>query len=232
MKQEKSRQKIAHMFDQIAEQYDRGNRLLSLGQDRRWRQRMRRYLPTSDHPCIVDLACGTGDQIGAFTGINARFIGLDISVEMLKIARKKFSHVKNIEWMLGSALATPLDDAVADLVTISFGIRNVSDPQRCLTEMARLLKPGKKALILEFSHVKQGWLRPLIDLYLHKIVPWLGERLTKRRDAYTYLPETIETFPCGEDFIAMMEKAGFINCQQETMNFKAVSLYSGEKPQP
>ncbi len=231
MKQTKSRHKIAQMFDQIAVEYDRTNRYLSLGQDFRWRKSLKKYLPQKESLVVVDLACGTGNQIAAIDQPNIKFYGIDISKEMLKIAKKKLGDNDRIELMIGSALQIPLDDEVADAVTISFGIRNVSDPARCLMEILRVLKPGGRILILEFSIPQSNFVRFFSDFYVHKIVPWMGKKITKKQLPYTYLSDTIEEFYSGESFVQLMEDNGFIHTSQKTMNFGTVSLYIGEKPQ-
>ncbi len=229
MKHEKSRHKIAQMFDQIADRYDQTNRFLSLGQDRKWRKKLIKYLPKLDSFFIVDLACGTGDQILALQNVNATFFGLDISMEMLKIARKKFKDNQKVKLMLGSALEVPLDDVCSDVVTMSFGIRNVNDPSLCIREISRILKPAGRALILEFSKPTNPLIRSLSGFYINSIVPWIGTKISKKKLAYSYLPNTIEEFPSGDEFIKMMEDNGLTNCRQVAMNFGTVSLYIGEK---
>lgn len=193
----------------------------------KWRKKTRKYLQKLDNYKIVDLATGTGDQILALKDLPAEFVGIDISKEMLKVAKEKLSNDNRIELMLGSALDIPLDKEVADVVTMSFGIRNVSDPNVCLSEIKRVLKTGGRALIMEFSKPKNTLLRHASSLYINKIVPWLGSRVSK--SAYKYLPETIEDFPCGDEFIKMMEANGLINCRQILLNFGTVTLYIGEK---
>ena len=226
----KSRHKIAQMFDQIADRYDRANRILSLGQDMKWRKKLLQYLPKLDDLHIVDLACGTGDQIIALGEVDAKFFGLDISKEMLKVAKTKLRNDERVELMLGSALDVPLSDECAGAVTMSFGIRNVSDPGLCIQEMSRILQPGGKALILEFSKPKNKFHKQMSDLYINHIVPWVGAKVTKKKATYAYLPETIEDFPSGKAFLEIMEENGLTNTCQVAMNFGTVSLYIGEKP--
>ncbi len=215
------------MFDRIAVKYDRTNRFLSLGQDRKWRKKVQRYLPNLDNFYIVDLACGTGDQIIALQNLNAKFLGIDISKEMLKIAQKKLAQDERVELMLGSALDIPLKDEEVDVVTMSFGIRNVSDPAICVQEISRILQSGGRALILEFSKPENRMIRGASSFYINRVVPWLGSKVSKT--AYQYLPDTIEEFPSGRAFIEIMEENGLTNCRQIPMNFGTVSLYIGEK---
>ncbi len=229
MKQAKSRHKIAQMFDQIAVKYDRNNRLLSLGQDMKWRKSLRKYLPKKESLTILDLACGTGDQMIALSPIKARFYGIDISKEMLKIAREKLKENEQVELLLGSALDIPFDEAFADVVTMSFGIRNVTDPSLCLKEIFRVLKPEGRVLILEFSQPQKRFFRFFSDYYIHRVIPWVGKKIIKSPLPYTYLSDTIEEFPSGDAFLHLMAESGFDNLTQRKMNFGTVSLYIGEK---
>ena len=227
MRHEKSRHKVAQMFDRIAFKYDSMNRFLSLGQDMRWRKKMLKYLPKLDNYKIVDLATGTGDQIIAIKDLPAQFIGIDISKEMLKKAREKLQGDNRVELMLGSALDIPLDNKSTDIVTMSFGIRNVSNPDECIKEMVRILKNNGTALIMEFSKPSNRILRYASSLYINKVVPWIGKKVCQ--SAYKYLPDTIEDFPSSKEFMKIMQDNGLINCRQISLNFGTVSLYIGEK---
>lgn len=227
MTQVKSRHKVAQMFDQIAFRYDQMNRFLSLGQDMKWRKKIQKYLPNLDNYKIVDLACGTGDQIIALKNLDAKFLGIDISKEMLKIAKKKLEDDKRVELMLGSALDIPLEDESANIVTMSFGMRNVSDPVICIQEISRILDKDGVAFILEFSKPENSLIRGVSSFYINRIVPLIGARVSKA--AYQYLPDTIEEFASGREFLDIMEENGLTNCRQIPMNFGTVSLYIGEK---
>lgn len=216
------------MFNQIAKTYDRVNRILSLGQDLRWRRRLARSLPLRPHLEVLDLATGTGDQIGALLesgGSIRRAVGIDVADEMLALARKKFPEV---EFLHADAQALPFAEKSFDAVTISFGIRNVPEPVRALREMHRVLKPRGRALVLEFS-MPSVWVRPMFLLYLRKVLPWLGGVFSREKKAYQYLNRTIEKFPSGEKFCELMKQAGFQTVSCKKMNFGAVSLYIGEK---
>ncbi len=216
------------MFNQISKTYDRVNRILSLGQDLRWRKQVARELPLRAHLDVLDIATGTGDQLGALLQAGCsirRAVGVDLADEMLGLARKKFPQ---IEFLHADAQNLPFADQTFDATTISFGIRNIPDPVQALREMHRVLKPNGKTLVLEFS-LPSRWIRPFFLLYLRKILPWLGGFFSKEKKAYVYLNQTIESFPSGENFCALMREAGFRTVSRKTMNFGAVTLYIGEK---
>lgn len=229
-----NRHQITAMFNRIAHRYDFINRILSFGLDTRWRKKVQRFLPDKEHMTVVDLATGTCDQILALFP-NARIekcIGLDLSTEMLKLGQKKLIEnklEKKVSLELGSALQIPLETNTADCVTISFGIRNVSPIQTCLEESLRVLKPGGKMAILEFSLPQKGFFRPCIIFYLKHILPRIGRLFSKDPIAYAYLQNTISHFPSGSSFIQFMEQAGFRNIQEKRMTFGIVTLYVGEK---
>lgn len=229
-----SRENIAATFDKISASYDKTNSYLSFGLHHWWRRQCERHLPDQNDLTLVDLATGTGDQIIALSKSKkiSSFIGFDIAKEMLHIGRVKIdqrglSNRANLRF--GNALKIPLDDLSCDVTTISFGIRNVSDPLLCLHEMHRILKKGGRAMILEFSLPKNRILRPFILLYLRKILPKIGGFLTKNPNAYHYLNETIEKFPSGDAFCSMMRNAGFKNISSKSMTLGTVTLYIGEK---
>jgi demethylmenaquinone methyltransferase/2-methoxy-6-polyprenyl-1,4-benzoquinol methylase len=231
-----SRKDIWKMFDRIAPRYDLLNRSLSFGRDIAWRKRMRRHVP-SDRPVrVVDLATGTADQIlflldGDLTIQDAR--GYDLSEEMLEVGRKKIrerSLEKQVELFTGDAMASPAETASADVVTISFGIRNVLDVSTALTDMKRILVPGGKVLILECSVPENPIIRFGYLLYFRHILPLLGGLVSGDRKAYKYLNETVETFPFGENFCTLMRDAGFENVFAEPMTFGVATLYVGSRP--
>lgn len=223
------------MFDQISESYDRTNRILSLGNDLRWRKKMANLLPTDKELSILDLATGTADQIITFCKFSShidKIIGIDPSSQMLAIGRKKLAtkpYVDKTQLLEGSALQIPFPDKTFDVVSVSFGVRNFSDPKAGLQEMYRVLQENGKVLILEFSLPAHSWIRYLSLFYLKRLIPWIGKMVTANRVAYEYLSNTIQTFPHGKEFIAMMEDCGFRNTSQKKLSFGMVSIYSGEK---
>ncbi len=231
---EPSRLEIHHMFDEISSSYDRINRILSLGLDRNWRRQAALYLPPKEGLHLLDLATGTADQLIALFEAKAPIesaIGIDLSQEMLLIGEKKVqnkSYGKRIELQIGDALTIPFDDLQFDACTFSFGIRNVKDPLLSLKEIHRILKSEGRCLVLEFS-LPPFPIRPFYLLYLRYLLPWLGNKLSRHKRAYSYLNETIETFPSGNSFLSLMQKAGFTHLQKRQMALGAVTLYVGEK---
>lgn len=214
------------MFDRISSTYDRINRILSFGMDRRWRKKVAEFLPQRPHLQILDLATGTGDQIAALLDHKATFTGIDLSEEMLRLAHKKIG--RRARFVHGNAEELPFENHTFDAATFSFGIRNVNDPHRSLQEIHRVLKQKGRCLILEFS-LPSGPLRRLYLFYLRHILPRIGGLLSRKPDAYRYLNQTIETFPSGKAFCAWMKEAGFASVHTVPMAFGGVTLYVGEK---
>ncbi len=220
-----SRKESWKIFDRISGSYDQINRIVSFGQDRSWRKKCSAYLPPNGK--LLDLATGTGDQIIACLDKVETAIGIDLSFEMLEIAKKKIS-APNVEFKIGDAEKIPFPDAQFDAATFSFGIRNVTDPLTSFKEIFRVLKPRGRCLILEFS-LPPKIIRPFYLFYLRHILPRIGGWISKDPHAYQYLNQTIETFPSGKEFCFLMEKGGFRVIDRKTMALGAVSLYVGEK---
>jgi len=219
------------MFDEISSSYDFVNRVLSFGQDLRWRKKLAKHLPLKPHLQILDLATGTGDQIAALYRAKLsieKVVGIDLSEEMLAIGRKKLKAIPAVTLLKGDAQKLSFVDESFDAASFSFGIRNVSNPSASLEEIYRVLRKRGRCLILEFS-MPSSWIRPFFLFYLRKILPRLGGALSKKRAAYKYLNQTIETFPSGEAFLTLMKNAGFSNLKALPMNFGSVTLYVGEK---
>ena len=226
------------MFDRIAWRYDLLNRMLSLGADVRWRKRMARHLPPGRDLKVLDLATGTADQILMLAHASDRVgasEGMDLSEGMLEIGRRKvkeqgMSHLVTLR--TGDATAIPAADNTCDVVTISFGIRNVENVPRALSEMLRVLKPGGRALILEGSLPANTFLRKLYLLYFRHVLPRVGAWVSGDGGAYAYLNRTVETFPCGEAFCALMRTAGFRDVSFDPRTFGVATIYRGDKPAP
>ncbi len=222
------------MFDRISPNYDRINRILSLGMDRGWRQRTALHLPQIPNLKLLDLASGTGDQLIACLECGASIqsaVGIDLAEEMLQIARgkiKRKTYKDRICFSCADAENLPFADASFDAATFSFGIRNVSDPLRALKQIWRVLNPNGRCLVLEFSLPSQPF-KALHLFYLRQLLPRIGGWLSKNPDAYRYLNRTIETFPYGNAFCSLMETAGFLSLRKIRMACGAVTLYLGEK---
>ena len=223
-----SREESWKIFDTISKTYDRTNRFLSLGMDLRWRKKLINFLPDGENLKILDLATGTGDQAIAFLKSKARInsiVGLDLSKEMLNIARKK---VANIEFIEGDAQNIPFSSNSFHVSSFTFGIRNVPSPISALEEIYRVLKPNGRCLILEFSLPKKPILYFYL-FYLRFILPSIGSLVSKNKEAYRYLNKTIEHFPSGNDFCLLMKGTGFKKVKAIPMNLGTVTLYTGEK---
>lgn len=227
-----SRKQAAEMFDRISKTYDLLNILLSFGIDRYWRWQTAKRFDSSKHTRILDCATGTGDQLFAVlkkakTPVVA--VGIDPAPNMLEIARgKNAKRGLNCEFIVGKADALPFPDATFDLLTMSFGIRNVEDVVHTLREMRRVLSKGGKLLILEFSLPSSKMFRTMHLFYLRKILPRIGKWISGDDAAYTYLANTIATFPHGDSFCSLMKEAGFSQCNYHPMTFGIVNLYVAE----
>ena len=222
------------MFDQIASTYDRINRVLSFGMDRSWRRKVSKSLPLKKNLRILDLATGTGDQLISLFEHGAsiqKVSGIDLSKEMLFLAKEKISqksYQDKVELLSADAQKLPFPDNTFDAATFSFGIRNVPNPLQSLKEIYRTLKPQGKCLILEFSLPPQPIKTPYL-LYLRHILPRIGRLLSKSKSAYTYLNQTIETFPSGSAFATLMKQASFHKITLHPMTLGSVTLYIGTK---
>jgi len=235
--EEPSRREVWRMFDQIAPRYDLLNRLLSGWMDVRWRKRMARHLPAGENLALLDVATGTADQIFSLLGDGQgqvrKATGVDMAEKMLAIGRTKAAHRgldRVVQLRTGDATAIPEADAAYDVATISFGIRNVIDVSAALGEMRRVLRPGGRALILEFSLPSGRFFRPLYLFYLRHVLPVLGGLISGDAKAYRYLNVTIETFPYGEAFCELMRKAGFVNAKANELSLGIATIYQGDRP--
>jgi demethylmenaquinone methyltransferase/2-methoxy-6-polyprenyl-1,4-benzoquinol methylase len=233
---EPSRQQVWEMFDRIAPRYDMLNRLLSFRRDVAWRKRMGKQIPAEGSLRLLDLATGTADQIISLMQTHSRItsaVGVDMSEGMLSYGREKITRLawnNRVVLRTGDAMNVPEPDQVFDVATMSFGIRNVINVTEALREVRRVLKPGGRALILEFSTPSNPLFRPLYFFYLRHILPVLGGLLSGDRTAYRYLNQTIETFPSGKEFCAIMETAGFVNVKAIPLTLGIASIYQGDRP--
>ncbi len=233
-----SREGIWKMFNTISPTYDRVNKVLTFGLDQIWRKKMATFLPLKPDLTILDCATGTGDQIIALMETAPSIqsiIGIDLAEEMLKIGEKKLSkrpYAHQVSFQLASALKIPFPDNHFDCVTISFGIRNVTDVMIAFQEFRRVLKPGGRVLILEGTIPKEKWLRSIHLFYLRYCLPYIGGVISKNIKAYRYLNNTIETFPQGERLNGKLRAAGFINVKENSLLAGAATIYQGDKNAP
>ena len=229
------------MFDTISPRYDLLNRLLSFGLDILWRGQLGRFLSDdaagNRHACsLLDLATGTADVPLTLARRHKNIeyaVGIDLADKMLSIGRAKVARANlahKITLRHGDAGRIPFDADAFDAVTIAFGIRNVADPLQVLREMRRVLKPEGRALVLEFSLPENRILRAPHLFYLRTVVPMIGGFISGHGEAYRYLNQTIERFPFGDAFRAMMEDAGFHNVTARLLLGGIASIYVGEKP--
>ena len=222
------------MFDDISPRYDFLNHLLSLGLDISWRRRLATLLPKREGQRILDVATGTADVLLALIknpNVQACF-GVDMAEKMLAIARAKVARLGFEDRILlqhGDANQIPFNDNTFDATTIAFGIRNMEDPQQVLKEMRRVLNAGGMALVLEFSLPRNPLWRGLHLLYLRNIIPLAGALFSGHYQAYRYLNRTIERFPCGAAFCAVMRDAGFQNVSAHPLLGGIATIYVGEK---
>lgn len=212
---------MAYDFNTIAENYDRMNHMMTCGLDRHWRKRAVRGLQGK----VLDVACGTGDMCVLLAERGVTVTGVDISEEMLAIAKRK---VENVEWGVADAERLPFEDNTFDAVTCAFGVRNFVHLEQGLGEMMRVLKPDGHMVILELATPDSPLIRPFYNIYTKNIIPWLGSRIAGSREAYTYLPESIERFPKGKAFSKIIDHLGGITTERK-LTFGVCRLYTIEK---
>lgn len=202
---------VRQMFSSIATRYDVTNEVMSLGIHRLWRRAAVKHSRAKEGDRVLDCATGTGDLALAFkrkVGASGHVVGTDFCPEMLQSAPGKASEAGlQVDFQVADAMALPFADDSFDVASISFGIRNVDDPVKCLKEMARVVKPGGRVVVLEFGQPR-GFFGALFRVYAKTIMPALGGLLTGNRAAYEYLPRTAAAFPSGEQFLALMDQAG------------------------
>ena len=230
-----SRVGIWKMFDRIAPRYDLLNKILSLGLDGFWRRRAGKYLPERKDLRVLDLATGTGDLLLMLLANHKNIssaVGLDMSPEMLAIAEKKIAGHNlqgSISLVCADITEIPFPENSFDAVTIAFGIRNVSDVNIALSQTYRVLKPGGRVIILEFSLPDNSLMKNLFLLYLRTFVPAVGAIISGDSEAYRYLNKTVETFLSREELCKYMQNAGFISVNAVPITFGTVCIYNGEK---
>ncbi|MDB5006357.1 MAG: bifunctional demethylmenaquinone methyltransferase/2-methoxy-6-polyprenyl,4-benzoquinol methylase [Mucilaginibacter sp.] len=228
------KEQVADMFNNISKTYDFLNHFLSLGIDIIWRKKAINELKKDQPKLILDVATGTGDF--AFEALSIlkpeKIIGVDISQGMLDIAQQKIEKRKlgsKYEVKLGDSEKLPFDADEFDAVTVAYGVRNFENLEIGLADIQRVLKPGGKAVVLEFSKPKVFPVKQLYKFYFNYITPGIGKLFSKDARAYTYLPESVAAFPDGEAFTALMDKVGFKNTKCRPLAFGICSIYTGIK---
>jgi demethylmenaquinone methyltransferase/2-methoxy-6-polyprenyl-1,4-benzoquinol methylase len=224
---------VGQVFSSVARQYDLMNDLMSLGIHRLWK---RHFVATSGvrrGDRVLDLAGGTGDIAALLherVGETGSIVLGDINADMLGVGRNRLTDrglVRGLEYVQLNAEALPFPDGSFDLVTIAFGLRNVTDKQQALNEMRRVLKPGGRALVLEFSQVRPEWFRPVYDFHSFQVLPRLGRLFARDEDSYRYLAESIRKHPPQEELKAMMEAAGLVRCSYRNLSAGICAIHSG-----
>jgi demethylmenaquinone methyltransferase/2-methoxy-6-polyprenyl-1,4-benzoquinol methylase len=252
------RSRVQRMFAAIAPSYDLNNRLHSLWMDERWRQKAVELATVIPTDRVVDVACGTGDLTHWFaselgwrrdladlpTLDKGQVLGIDFTYEMLPLARAKWRRIasywdqdassplddSHVPFINGDAQSLPLPDACCDVVSIAFGIRNVADPAAAFREFHRVLRPGGRVIVLEFSLPTNPVLRGLYNLYFRKVLPRTATLISgDKTGAYKYLPESVNTFIGRPQMVEMLSAAGFTQVEQHPMTFGVCVCYRGMK---
>ncbi len=221
------------MFDTISGNYDFLNHFLSFGIDIGWRKKAIQLLKQDNPKLILDVATGTGDfAIQALKLNPEKVIGVDISEGMLDVGRKKMinrGYDKVIELRSGDSENLPFEENKFDAIIVAFGVRNFEDLQKGLAEMLRVLKPGGRVVVLEFSKPTVWYFKPLYHFYFKFVTPAIGKAFSKDSEAYSYLPESVKAFPDGKDFTNILDQLGYKNTSCRPLTFGISSLYSGTK---
>jgi demethylmenaquinone methyltransferase/2-methoxy-6-polyprenyl-1,4-benzoquinol methylase len=226
--------RVRGVFSSVASRYDVMNDLMSAGIHRVWKDAMMDWLAPRPGQRLLDVAGGTGDIAFRFLRRvgDATATVLDLTTPMLEEGRKRADAAAlsdRLDWVTGDAMALPFEDATFDVYTISFGIRNVTRPEVALSEAFRVLRPGGRLMVLEFSRVPVPMLQRLYDAYSFNVIPRMGQAVTGDRDSYQYLVESIRRFPDQKTFLGMVRAAGFGNAAYRNLSMGVACLHSGWK---
>lgn len=226
---------VQQMFARVANRYDRANRLLSLGIDVRWRKAAIAVAGLRPGERALDVCCGTGDLALALRRAGASTVGTDFCQPMLRHAQQKSAALdpqrRPEAWLAADTLALPFDDASFDLVTVAFGIRNVADPVAGLREMARVVRPKGRVIVLEFCKPRVPLVRQAYFLYFRHVLPRLGRWISgDRGGAYSYLPASVMAFPEREAFLDLMREAGLVAARARYLSLGIAAVYRAERP--
>ena len=227
------KEEVAEMFDNISGKYDFLNHFLSLGIDKLWRKKAIKMLRDIQPKKIIDLATGTGDFAIAALKLNPTEVaGVDISEGMLakgriKMKKRKVDNIISMNY--GDSENLPFEDNYFDALTVGFGVRNYENLEKGLSEMLRVIRPDGRAIILEFSKPKHFPVKQLFNFYSKRIIPFLGKAISKDTRAYAYLPESVEAFPEGQDFLDILTKVGYKNVHGRPVSGGIATIYVGKK---
>lgn len=228
------KEQVADMFNDIAPKYDFINRFLSVGIDVKWRKKAIKKLLDIKPKKILDVATGTADVAIMASSILQpdKIIGIDISDGMLEIGRKKVKKLgleNTIELLNGDSETINFDNDSFDAVTVAFGVRNFQDLRKGLAEIKRVLKPGGRLVVLEFSRPKSAFTKAFYNVYMKIVAPGMGKLFSKNRNAYQYLDESIKKFPEGKNFTNILGELGYRKTYCKPLSLGICSIYCGEK---
>ncbi|MBL7882937.1 MAG: bifunctional demethylmenaquinone methyltransferase/2-methoxy-6-polyprenyl-1,4-benzoquinol methylase UbiE [Bacteroidia bacterium] len=230
---ESKKEQVAAMFNNIAPKYDFLNQLLSLGIHKGWRKKAIRLIAANKPKQILDIATGTGDfAIEAIKIQPDKIIGIDISNGMLQLGIDKIKQLQlqdKIELQLGDSENMPFKDNSFDAITVGFGVRNFENIEKGVSEIYRVMNQGGILAVLEFSKPKKFPIKQLYNFYFKYVTPTVGKVFSKDASAYTYLPESVNAFPDGEDFLSALKNAGFKKTEAIPLTFGIASIYIAHK---
>ncbi len=229
---ERKKEQVANMFNNVADTYDFLNHFFSLGIDKLWRKKLVNLISKEQPIKLLDVATGTGDLAIAESVIpNIQITGIDISEGMLEVgkAKVKQKQINNIQLQLGDSENIEFATDSFDAVSVAFGVRNFENLEKGLLEMQRVLKPGKKLFVLEFSKPSNFIFRSIYYLYFFYILPFVGRIVSKDSSAYSYLPESVKNFPSGKEFVEVLQKCNFKGIECKTLFFGISSIYIATK---
>lgn len=222
---------IKEMFNSISSKYDQINQIMTFNMDKKWRQIVFNIAIKDDPKNIIDIATGTGDIALCFAHENLQVVGIDNASQMLDIARQKSLRFENIQFQMEDAEEMSFKDNSFDVATVGFGVRNFENLHQGLIEIKRVLKPGKKLVILETAVPSFFLFRLGYFIYTKLFIPLIGIIIANNQKAYNYLASSAEQFPHGKKFQLILEKAGFKNISIEILSLGIVNIYSATKPQ-
>ena len=229
-KNESKKIQVKNMFNDISSRYDQINKMMTLNMDKNWRNIVYKLSMQNGPSKIIDIATGTGDIALCFANDNVQVVGVDNASMMLDLANKKSMGLSNIRFQLEDAENMSFDDNTFDVATIGFGVRNFENLEQGLSEIKRVLRPGKKLIILETAVPSFFIFRLGYFLYTKLVVPILGRMIAKNQQAYQYLSTSAEHFPHGKEFQLILEKAGFENIKIKYLSLGIVNIYQASKP--